>query len=242
MRPDNANLNQPSLTTEQVVTPADTRQPARTQRRRAFAGIAALTAAMFLVSGVPGATAAQAPVATGAAISSTAISSSAAKTVVAAPATTSASSSTVVAAAAKTAAGSRVVKTATSKAKKAKKKSWAAKVRAVRAYKAKVKRLAKSNPRAAARTMMRMRGYSTAQQNCVIKLWNRESNWRWNAANPSSSAYGIPQALPGSKMRSHGRDWRTNPVTQIKWGLSYIKGRYGKPCNAWNHSQRRGWY
>ena len=61
------------------------------------------------------------------------------------------------------------------------------------------------------------------------------------AAN-SSGAYGIPQALPGSKMGTYGSDWRTNPVTQIKWGLGYIKGRYGKPCVAWDHWRNFNWY
>nr|WP_116026463.1 lytic transglycosylase domain-containing protein [Thermomonospora umbrina] len=80
------------------------------------------------------------------------------------------------------------------------------------------------------------------QFGCLVKLWNKESGWRHTAANPSSGAYGIPQALPGSKMASAGSDWRTNPATQIKWGLGYIKGRYGTPCGAWSHSQSRGWY
>ena len=65
--------------------------------------------------------------------------------------------------------------------------------------------------------------------------------WRVNAAN-SSGAYGIPQALPGSKMASAGADWQTNPATQIAWGLGYIAGRYGTPCGAWDHSESNGWY
>jgi hypothetical protein len=60
--------------------------------------------------------------------------------------------------------------------------------------------------------------------------------------NPSSGAYGIPQALPGGKMASAGGDWRTNPATQIRWGLSYIASTYGTPCGAWAHSQSHGWY
>ncbi|MFC6878276.1 MULTISPECIES: lytic transglycosylase domain-containing protein [Actinomadura] len=79
------------------------------------------------------------------------------------------------------------------------------------------------------------------QFGCLVKLWNKESGWRTNAANPSG-AYGIPQALPGSKMASAGSDWRTSARTQIKWGLGYIGGRYGKPCDAWGHSQSVGWY
>ncbi|WP_329519578.1 lytic transglycosylase domain-containing protein [Spirillospora sp. NBC_01491] len=77
---------------------------------------------------------------------------------------------------------------------------------------------------------------------CLVKLWNKESGWRSNAANPSSGAYGIPQALPGSKMASAGSDWRTSARTQIKWGLGYIKDRYGTPCKAWSHSESVGWY
>ncbi|MCH4250333.1 MAG: lytic transglycosylase domain-containing protein [Microbacteriaceae bacterium] len=79
------------------------------------------------------------------------------------------------------------------------------------------------------------------QFSCLVKLWNRESGWRTTAQNPSG-AYGIPQALPGSKMASAGADWRTNAATQIKWGLGYISGRYGTPCGAWGHSQSTGWY
>ncbi|MET7631702.1 transglycosylase SLT domain-containing protein [Streptomyces sp. NPDC005499] len=83
---------------------------------------------------------------------------------------------------------------------------------------------------------------STAQYQCLDSLIRRESGWNHRAANPSSGAYGLMQALPGSKMASAGSDWRTNPVTQIKWGLKYIKQRYGTPCGAWNFWQKNGWY
>lgn len=86
------------------------------------------------------------------------------------------------------------------------------------------------------------RGWDYSQYSCLVKLWERESNWRWNALNKSSGAYGIPQSLPGTKMASAGADWRTNPQTQVKWGLGYIEGRYGSPCSALAHSDRRGWY
>jgi len=76
---------------------------------------------------------------------------------------------------------------------------------------------------------------------CLNNIWTRESGWRYNAAN-ASGAYGIPQALPGSKMASAGADWQTNPATQIRWGLSYIKGTYGTPCNAWAFWQAHGYY
>ena len=84
-------------------------------------------------------------------------------------------------------------------------------------------------------------GWGDDQFACLLSLWNRESGWRVNAAN-SSGAYGIPQALPGSKMASAGADWQTNPATQIAWGLGYIAGRYGTPCGAWDHSESNGWY
>lgn len=81
------------------------------------------------------------------------------------------------------------------------------------------------------------------QYNCLNKLWTKESHWNHRAKNPYSAAYGIPQANPGSKMKSAGRDWKTNPHTQVRWGLDkYIYKRYGTPCTAWSHSQRTGWY
>lgn len=80
------------------------------------------------------------------------------------------------------------------------------------------------------------------QWSALNQLWTRESGWRANATNPSSGAYGIPQALPASKMASAGSDWRTNPSTQIKWGLQYIKDVYGSPAAAWAHELSQGWY
>lgn len=85
------------------------------------------------------------------------------------------------------------------------------------------------------------RGWSEQEFSCLVQLWKRESGWRTNAANPSG-AYGIPQALPGSKMAAYGSDWRTNPETQIKWGLSYVSGRYGTPCKAWAFFGSHNWY
>jgi hypothetical protein len=85
-------------------------------------------------------------------------------------------------------------------------------------------------------------GWGDGQFACLNSLWAKESGWSTTASNPSSGAYGIPQALPGSKMAAYGSDWRTNPATQIKWGLSYIDGRYGSPCSAWSTAQSRGWY
>ncbi len=86
------------------------------------------------------------------------------------------------------------------------------------------------------------RGWGEDQYSCLVSLWKKESGWRVNAENSSSGAYGIPQALPGSKMASAGADWQTNANTQIEWGLGYITARYGSPCGAWDHSADVGWY
>jgi hypothetical protein len=85
-------------------------------------------------------------------------------------------------------------------------------------------------------------GWGDGEFACLNSLWAKESGWNYRATNPSSGAYGIPQALPGSKMGAYGSDWRTNPATQIKWGLNYIDGRYGSPCSAWSTAQSKGWY
>lgn len=85
-------------------------------------------------------------------------------------------------------------------------------------------------------------GFGLDQMPCLDKLWTKESGWNHRALNKGSGAYGIPQSLPGDKMAKFGADWRTNPATQIKWGLSYIEGRYGTPCKAWQHSINVGWY
>jgi len=95
---------------------------------------------------------------------------------------------------------------------------------------------------AIARDKVAARGWGADQFNCLVSLWNKESGWRVNAQNSSSGAYGIPQALPGSKMGSAGADWATNAGTQIEWGLGYITDRYGSPCGAWGKSQADGWY
>lgn len=90
--------------------------------------------------------------------------------------------------------------------------------------------------------MVIARGWDATQFDCLVALWNRESHWNVYDLNTSSGAYGIPQALPGSKMASAGADWATNPATQITWGLGYIAGRYGTPCAAWDHSNAKNWY
>jgi hypothetical protein len=86
------------------------------------------------------------------------------------------------------------------------------------------------------------KGWSVSEYDCLVALWNRESHWNVYAYNPSSGAYGIPQALPGNKMASAGADWKTSAKTQIIWGLGYIQGRYQTPCGAWAQSERAGWY
>ncbi|MFF4414042.1 lytic transglycosylase domain-containing protein [Streptosporangium sp. NPDC001559] len=103
-------------------------------------------------------------------------------------------------------------------------------------------RTSKSRNKAIASRLVARRSWSRDQFQCLDSLWTRESNWNHQAHNPSSGAYGIPQALPGSKMRGVGGDWRSNPVTQIHWGLRYIKSRYGSPCGAWGHFRSRNWY
>ncbi|MFE3448477.1 lytic transglycosylase domain-containing protein [Nonomuraea sp. NPDC059194] len=104
-----------------------------------------------------------------------------------------------------------------------------------------------SNPspgtnKAVAKGMLAGFGFGDDQWGCLEKLWHKESGWNERAMNRYSGAYGIPQSLPGSKMASAGADWQTNAETQIKWGLGYIKGRYGTPCGAWGHSMATGWY
>lgn len=84
--------------------------------------------------------------------------------------------------------------------------------------------------------------WSESDYDCLVKLWNRESGWNPNSHNKSSGAHGIPQSLPASKMSSEGDDYYTNGYTQIRWGLKYIKQRYGTPTKAWAHSQKTGWY
>jgi hypothetical protein len=77
---------------------------------------------------------------------------------------------------------------------------------------------------------------------CLDSLVQRESRWRVDATNRSSGAYGLPQALPGSKMAKYGDDWKTNPTTQLKFMIAYVHGRYDGACNALEHAYREGWY
>ncbi|KXA22943.1 hypothetical protein HMPREF3208_00173, partial [Gardnerella vaginalis] len=85
-------------------------------------------------------------------------------------------------------------------------------------------------------------GWTGKEWEDLVWLWNRESGWRWNAENPSSHAYGIPQALPGNKMKSAGANWHEDAAVQISWGLTYIKSNYKSPSGAVKHSRTIGWY
>jgi len=98
------------------------------------------------------------------------------------------------------------------------------------------------DPKTIARAMLPQFGFSSSEFTCLDSLWTKESGWDPHASNPTSGAYGIPQSLPGSKMATAGSDWATNPATQIRWGLGYIKDSYGTPCAAWSHSESYGWY
>ncbi|MET9022175.1 transglycosylase SLT domain-containing protein [Actinopolymorpha sp. NPDC004070] len=103
-------------------------------------------------------------------------------------------------------------------------------------------RMESGSPKEIAARLVAARGWSDAQYQCLVTMWTRESSWNHHAVNASSGAYGIPQALPGSKMAAYGSDWRDNPTTQIKWGLAYIESRYGTPCGAWSWWQAHNWY
>lgn len=98
-------------------------------------------------------------------------------------------------------------------------------------------------PQEYARSLMAQYGWGDGQFSCLDSLWTRESGWSYTADNAGSGAYGIPQALPGSKMASAGSDWATNPDTQVRWGLVfYVEPVYGTPCAAWDHEVADGWY
>jgi hypothetical protein len=101
---------------------------------------------------------------------------------------------------------------------------------------------ASGSPRQIAQAMLGSFGWSSGQFSCLDPLWEHESRWSVTAANPGSGAFGIPQALPGSRMASAGPDWQTSAATQITWGLRYIRDTYGSPCAAWSHEQATGWY
>lgn len=98
------------------------------------------------------------------------------------------------------------------------------------------------SPEQIAQQMLSQFGWPVSEFSCLQPLWAHESGWNVYASNPSSGAYGIPQALPGSRMASAGPDWQSNAATQIRWGLQYIQDTYGSPCAAWSHEEADGWY
>ena len=102
--------------------------------------------------------------------------------------------------------------------------------------------IAPTEPREIAALMLADHGWSSDQFYCLDQLYISESDWNPSATNPTSGAYGIPQSLPAEKMASAGADWRTNPATQIEWGLKYIADSYGSPCSAWAFKQANNWY
>ncbi len=124
-----------------------------------------------------------------------------------------------------------------------KKRAAAAKKKARERTERELAQIAK-DPKPYAVEMMRERGWTDDQWGCLDALWVGESNWDHTATNPSSGAYGIPQSLPANKMATAGADWKTNPLTQIEWGLDYIQQSYGSPCQAWSfwNSQNPHWY
>ncbi len=151
----------------------------------------------------------------------------------------------------KQAAAARARKAAQARARAAAAAKAAAAARARAAKQAKQARQASTaapaaapqgDPQQIAQSMLGSFGWSSSQFSCLQPLWNQESGWSVTASNPTSGAYGIPQALPGSKMASAGADWQTNAATQIRWGLGYIQSAYGSPCAAWSHEQAYGWY
>jgi len=85
-------------------------------------------------------------------------------------------------------------------------------------------------------------GWGDDEYTCLNRLWTKESHWNYKARNPRSGAHGIAQALPATKMDQVGTDWRTNPITQIQWGLLYISERYDTPCAAWNKWRKSRYY
>jgi hypothetical protein len=102
--------------------------------------------------------------------------------------------------------------------------------------------LTNSDPRSVAHAMLLRQGYGESEWTCLDALWTRESSWSVKASNSGSGAYGIPQALPAEKMATFGADYRTNPITQISWGLWYIRASYGSPCGALSHETAYGYY
>jgi hypothetical protein len=138
-------------------------------------------------------------------------------------------------AAARKAAAKKAAEEAAARKKAAAKEAAEAAAKKVRAEES-------GTPEQIAQAMLSQFHWSSDQFSCLQPLWDRESGWNVYAYNPGSGAYGIPQALPGSRMASAGPDWQSSASTQIRWGLEYIQGTYGSPCAAWAHEEDDGWY
>jgi hypothetical protein len=100
--------------------------------------------------------------------------------------------------------------------------------------------LSEEDPRDIARALLPEFGFSADQFSCLDQLYVSESDWEIDADNPTSSAYGIPQALTETHDLPEG--YLTSAEVQIRWGLGYIQDRYGSPCNAWSFKQGNNWY
>ena len=136
----------------------------------------------------------------------------------------------------------RLVQTRAAIAQRQAAKKAAAKKAAATKAAAAQSRAASGSPQQVAEAMLGSFAWSSSQFSCLDPLWAHESGWSVAAYNADSGAFGIPQALPGSRMASAGPDWQTDAATQIRWGLEYIKGTYGSPCGAWAHEEATGWY
>lgn len=133
-------------------------------------------------------------------------------------------------------------KAAAEKAEKAAKEKAAAKAAASKASSSSSSFPVQSSYTVAQIQSMAASMVPSGQYQCFSNIVDHESSWNYRAVNASSGAYGLFQALPGSKMSSVGSDWQTNPATQIKWGLNYMDSRYGSPCEAWSFWQANSWY
>jgi len=133
-------------------------------------------------------------------------------------------------------------KAAAEKAEKAAKEKAEAKAAAAKASKSSSSFPVQSSYTVAQIQSMAASMVPSGQFQCFSNIVDHESSWNYRAVNASSGAYGLFQALPGSKMSSVGSDWQTNPATQIKWGLNYMDSRYGSPCEAWSFWQANNWY
>jgi hypothetical protein len=145
------------------------------------------------------------------------------------------------------AARKAAAQTAIDKKEAAEKAAQAAKDRAEAAAKARASRSSSSFPVQSSYSVAQIQAMArqivpSGQFQCFSNIVDHESSWNYRAVNASSGAYGLFQALPGSKMSSVGADWQTNPATQIKWGLNYMDSRYGSPCEAWSFWQANSWY